>query len=157
MALIALAGCSNSLPAQYNALKTKYLPEADSLAQASVARCDRADGKRGPNPAAGTALERDPTVLDVEANCWAKGSIEFALGDDPAHGSSLKALPNDIPKGVFGKKRFMVRAKSNQAPDAEWIDVPDGEPSSKIVSIYSQRPTAKGYVSVRIDLREPNG
>lgn len=80
----------------------------------------------------------------------------FALGDDPAHGSNLKTWPSDIPTGVYGKKRFMLRGKDNTTADAEWIDIPDGEPRSKVVTIYSQHATSTGYVSVQVDVRAPN-
>src|SRR5207253_357646 len=100
-------------PKEYDALTAKYLPEAQRLAEANVERCNRSDGKRGAHPAAGMPLERDATVLDVEVNCWSKSgaqtAIEFGLGDDPLHGTSLKSRPSDIPIGGFAKKRYMLR------------------------------------------------
>jgi hypothetical protein len=152
---LLLSGCSKSPPAAYDALLAKYLPEARIVAANNVARCQTESANQGAHPAKDTPLSSDRSVVDVTAGCWGrsdgKATMHFMLGKD----SSLRSLPLDIPRGSFKKKRYMLHGQAYDAVDAEWLDVPDGEPSSKVVEISVNRPAGAGWIGVTIELRAP--
>lgn len=96
LGLVALLGCRR-VPATLRPTVDKHLPQVQALAAAAGARCEEVrntgigaviQGTVPTSPATGTALERDPEVLQVEVTCfWPSAS-----GAGTGEGNSFQPL-----------------------------------------------------------------